>query len=328
MTTSTFYASTADGIIISTDTVYATSRAGSGLSANDAAVANQVGQDLVAADYLCKQLFISFDTSSIPDTDFITSATLAMWLTADNSTTDFTLDARIHNWGATLTTADFVAGADLAAKTLVGTLASSGIGATGAYKDFTNVALPANVSKTGTTYIMLASRNQSDSVAPTGQERLSFSMADETGTTQDPKLTIVHAPLTINQVTETDLAQPMRRNPLPFGQVTETDLAQPMTGRKTYAMGQPSETDLAQAFTRVKSWTLGQPSEIDLAQAFIWTLTAIPNPMFISEMNLQAAKHELALESNTVAHHAITAKNELALESNTVAHHTIAYPQR
>ena len=52
--------------------------------------------------------------------------------------------------------------------------------------------------------------------------------------------------VTVNQVSETDLAQPIvRAKSRAVGQTTEVDLAQPIVRLKTRAVGQPSETDLA-----------------------------------------------------------------------------------
>ncbi len=190
MTTTVFQGIAADGTIESSNATYSTARAGSSLSVQNSTVNNLVvGQ---ATGYGIDQAFIGFDTSSIPDTDEIISVSLELYLKVDGSTTDFVVEARLHDWGGTLTTADWVAGADLSGKTKLATLASSGIGATSAYKAFTSeTAFKANVSKTGTTYIVLCSKEQTDNSAPTANEYLSFENADQA---EYPKLTVVHAP--------------------------------------------------------------------------------------------------------------------------------------
>jgi CBS domain-containing protein len=53
-------------------------------------------------------------------------------------------------------------------------------------------------------------------------------------------------------------------------QITETDLAQAISRLKVKAIGQNTETDLSQTVTRVKSKAIGQNSETDLAQAIAW----------------------------------------------------------
>lgn len=185
MTTTVFAGAANAAIVYSTDVTYATARAGSSLAAlaNAATVGQQTG-------YTVYQVFIKFDTSSIPDGDEITSATLELYLGTDGSATDFVVQARLHDWGASVTTADWVAGADLSGKTLLATLDSNGIGATGALKAFTSdAAFKSNISKTGITYILLCSKEQVDDSAPTANEFLTF---DYQSAVAYQKLTVVH----------------------------------------------------------------------------------------------------------------------------------------
>lgn len=73
---------------------------------------------------------------------------------------------------------------------------------------------------------------------------------------------------TVNQATETDLAQPIAWAPKKrlLGQASEADTAQGVARLKAKAIGQPSETDAAQAATALKATALGQPGETDAAQ--------------------------------------------------------------
>lgn len=73
---------------------------------------------------------------------------------------------------------------------------------------------------------------------------------------------------TVNQVSETDLAQAVARlkNKL-LGLNAETDAAQAIARSKSKAIGQVSETDSVQAITRSKQKTVGQAEETDSAQA-------------------------------------------------------------
>lgn len=195
MTTSTFYSTSADGRIQSQSSDYVTCRAGSNLAATtDSSLNDVVGQKLSGSTYFCWELFLDFDTSSIPDTDVIDSVSLSLWLEDDLSTQDFTVQARLHDWGGTLTTADWVSGANLSTKTLLATLATNGIGSAGAYKAFTSdAAFVSNVSKTGTTYILLNSDRHSGSNWPSGEERVEFGM-QESG--HAPKLVVDHSAAT------------------------------------------------------------------------------------------------------------------------------------
>lgn len=72
---------------------------------------------------------------------------------------------------------------------------------------------------------------------------------------------------TINQVSETDTAQPIsRRKSKNISQVSESDIAQAMARAKQEAIGQVLETDLAQALSRIKTEIIAQVAENDLAQ--------------------------------------------------------------
>lgn len=178
---------------------YANARAGTAsfsLSGNPASV-GQVFFDFGGGDqfYDCVEQFVGFDTSSIADSDIVSQVVLDMYLTADNSTTDFTINARTKDWGASVTSADWVAGASLSGLTLLASLSTSGIGATGAYKTLTSQAafLTAPNIKTGTVFAVLSSSRLESGTTPTGEEYVQFSTSSESGTTQDPKLTITHS---------------------------------------------------------------------------------------------------------------------------------------
>jgi hypothetical protein len=194
MTTTTVYADTSDGKIISEDATYSTCRAGAALSQTTNATADRVGQ---LTGYECHELFFRFDTSSIPDTDTVDSAVFSLDGNTDASTTDFTMEARASAWGATLTTADWVAGADLGALTLLASLSTASYSA--GYMDFTSdAAFPANVSKTGYTELLVCSSRHRVGTAPTGNEYVVVTMADTAGTTTDPKLVVVHSVAAVN----------------------------------------------------------------------------------------------------------------------------------
>lgn len=186
----TYWASDTDGYVSSTNATYTTARSGSGLAANTTADL-RIGQSR-PKDYLVEEGFISFDTSGLPDDATIDAITLEMWLTTDSSTADFITEAREYDWGASLTTADFRAGANLSALTLMASINSSGIGATGAYKAFTSETafLSATNIKTGVVYLNLSSSEQRLNSAPTGNEFLIWESANTASTTNDPRITI------------------------------------------------------------------------------------------------------------------------------------------
>jgi len=188
MTTSTCYSSVDDGTVWSYDATYATAREGASQTAGPSI---SVGQD---NQFLIYEGFLDLDTSVV-GTDDVSAATLSLWLISDFSTTDFTVQARLYDWGAgAVASGDWVAGSALAGYTLLATRASSGIGATGAYKEFTSeAAFPANINKTGETRLILHSDRHSGANQPTNDEYMTFQDADYAGTTRDPKLVVVHA---------------------------------------------------------------------------------------------------------------------------------------
>jgi len=137
--------------------------------------------------------FLGFDTSSIPDTDTVSAAVLRVTSFMDASDTDFDIQARLRDWGTTVTTADYVPGASLSGLTLLGSYAtSSGFTGTTGY-DFSDTAMAANVNKTGSTRMLLCSSRTTGNNAPTTTEYVNIYSADYTGTTRDPKLTVTYA---------------------------------------------------------------------------------------------------------------------------------------
>lgn len=191
-TVTTVYASTADGQIQSLDATYANARSGAGtFVASDNLSTMQVGQSLSGV-YFVWEGFVSFDTTSVLS-DTVTAADVGLWLVTDNSATDFILEARAKAWlSGGLTNADFVAGASLGGQTLLASIDTNGIGSTGAYKTLTSQAALLTAIATGSVEMVLASSRQRNGDTPSGAEYLTLSTADETGSTQDPKLTITH----------------------------------------------------------------------------------------------------------------------------------------
>jgi hypothetical protein len=195
-TTTTIFSSTADGRIYCHDTTYPNAREGTAAVENvdttsASGGANWIGQNFTP-DYFCSEVFIDFDGSSMPDTDNISDGTLSMYGQFDQSDTNFTAEARLHDWGGSLTADDFVPGSVLGSKTLLATFATSAH-VNEAYNAFTSdAAFVGNISKTGITYIVLCSDRHRLGTTPTGLERVGWYLADEAGTTKDPKLVVNH----------------------------------------------------------------------------------------------------------------------------------------
>lgn len=197
--TLTAYGITADGAAYSAGSTYSTVRSGAAGVAIDGnggptATTDYIGQDLGnlvgAGVYWCGEGFFGWDTSSIGSGQTITAATASWYMVADYSTTDFTMNVYARDWGGTLETGDWVAGADLSGLTLVASKATSGIGSAGLKAWTSEAAFLTSVNPTGSTYVLMASSRHAAGTTPTGIELLQLQMADYSGTTQDPKLVV------------------------------------------------------------------------------------------------------------------------------------------
>lgn len=148
-----------------------------------------------AAGYECDETFLEFDTSGIPDTATIDSATLFLYGINDNSVTDFTLEVYAYDFGAAVTTADFRNSAALAALYAAGGLLASKSTAGGiadnAYTAFTSgAAFLAAINKIGNTRLIVASDRHRAVTTPTGQERIQWNLRTTSG--KEPKLVVAY----------------------------------------------------------------------------------------------------------------------------------------
>jgi len=141
--------------------------------------------------FYCYSGYLDFDTSSIPDTDEISAVTLSLYaINAEGS--PGALEVYAYDWGEELTFADWIAGADVAAMTLLASY--SGTWSGGAYRALTSeTAFKAAINKTGVTRLFLCTTNFRTGSAPTAKDGYTF-YATEKGTTYRPKLVIEHAP--------------------------------------------------------------------------------------------------------------------------------------
>ncbi len=211
MATVTIYSSSSDGYIMSEDSatpgVYADARAGTNnttFTAYSSSTYITVGQNYFTGSYStttydCYEGFISFDTSVLASAHLITAVTLALRGYNNGSTTDFEVEARIHDWGASLTTADYVAGASLSGKTKVATVNSSGYSSS--YMNFTSESgFASNLNLTGTTYIVLCSKEQTDNSAPTNGEYVGFYDQEYNPNSYTPKITVTYTDPVIKKI--------------------------------------------------------------------------------------------------------------------------------
>ena len=134
------------------------------------------------------ECFVSFDTHDV-GTGTVSSAVLS--ITSGGPYSNTTFQARLHDWGATLTTADWVSAPS--AKTLIAHYDMSGGWVVDTAYNFVDDAFAANVNKTGSTRLLLCTLGQATGEPPLGTYGGAMHSADYTGTTRDPKLTVTYA---------------------------------------------------------------------------------------------------------------------------------------
>ena len=196
MTVTTFFGTTSGGQIESYGaTVYADAYAGANLEELAAQVFSKIGQYVSGGNYSCFESFIDFDTQSIPDTDTVSAVAMVLEPYADNSATDFLIQIRVRDWGTSLTTADWVAGADLSALTLVAQLDTDTNWPVGNDRTMINFGtnFVDNINKTGSTRLILHSERHSLNTTPTGREDVDYKETETAGTTSDPYVSVTHA---------------------------------------------------------------------------------------------------------------------------------------
>lgn len=190
MATLTVYGDEADGYIQSEDATYLTARAGGGVLSVNTSSGTIPFQHWGPFDRT-RLPYIAFDTSPLGVTATISAAELSLYDASQNAASAYQLNVRLYDWGATLETADFIPGADMAANTLLAHLASASRIAND-WNTFVDDALPANVNKTGFTRMVLSSNLFEAGTEPVGTESWTFSSANEVDISQDPKLVITY----------------------------------------------------------------------------------------------------------------------------------------
>jgi len=147
-----------------------------------------------ASEYQIDRTFVLFDTSSIGDTDTITAATLDLYVTAvtnaDNDGDDYlALASSSPATNTALITTDF----NDVGSTEYGSVPDLGALTASAYNTITLTETGRNtISKTGVSKFSVREGHDMENVAPVDDNRVVASSADETGTSQDPKLTVTY----------------------------------------------------------------------------------------------------------------------------------------
>ncbi len=182
MATRVVYCVSTDGNLSSAaDTVYLTARSMASPTADTSSTTYTIGQQFnnVSVQYTCFEAFFGFDTTGFSG---VSSATISM----GGSASTRTWNIYQFDWGATLTTADAVAGASLSGLTKVAD--HSGTYNSGFYNDFADIALVANLNLSGVTRLLITSDDMDAGTIPLGFET---GTPDSSRGTKPPTLTIV-----------------------------------------------------------------------------------------------------------------------------------------
>lgn len=197
-TVTTFYANTDDGWMDSSDASFATARAGSGsFYVGDVSEDLAVGNTTSAGVFFLDQGYIRFDTSSIGDSDSIDAVELSLFqVNHDYNWAVGNHEARSgYTWsGSGVTSADWQDGTEYGALTLCATSAAGSMGSDSTYYAYTESGtnFRSAINKTGYTELVLCVSTFASGTAATDLGYGIFRRADNTGTTQDPKLVVTH----------------------------------------------------------------------------------------------------------------------------------------
>ena len=158
------------GYLRSTNASYAATRSGSSLTLNTAAT--RIGQAVASGNYYAYEYFCSIDTSEMPEEAIVRSVRLFLYGSADSSDDDFTGEARAYDWGESVTTDDWVPGANLGDCALIASWSSASYSA--AYNPFDGD--DASINAGGVTKMVLASAKLRTGTAPTKYEFVDFTV--------------------------------------------------------------------------------------------------------------------------------------------------------
>jgi hypothetical protein len=181
----TVYASTASGRIEAAGSTYLTMRAGAGLAAYTNPQYVYTGQLLDGGDFFLNALYLEFDTSEIAAGDTITGVAFAPYLwTGYGNNTPHVAEVYAYDWGAGVTTADWVAGDDIGdLGDLLASFDTTGLPlneSQAGWKTFTNEdAMLSAIVKGGTTRFLVICDRFRLGTEPSGPERVGWYLNQE-----------------------------------------------------------------------------------------------------------------------------------------------------
>ena len=209
--------STADGAVAFTNASWTTTQNGPGNSVSTTGNILLHATLTVVPNYIIRQGFLDFDTSSLGASAVVSAAALTLYADdAGKTDTDTTtLEWYSYNWGGTLENADF---RDCVPSTNITSLPKIAHLALSAWTDTADAAnnltadsgAVSSVNKMGTTY-MVGLLDRAYGSAPTGNNSMQFRSADEAGTTYDPLLTVTYTPAVVQPRPATVIRQAIQR---------------------------------------------------------------------------------------------------------------------
>lgn len=188
MTVTEFTPDAGDLSVYWSGTSYPTPTSSTGLS--DAAESYNIGQQSDGTNWVTYQTGLGFDTSSLAG-HMISAATLTFfvtWPTTWTGAQSFIVEVYAYDWGASIDTGDLRTAAQLNGLTMVASKATGY-----AYNDWTtfdDVALAANINKTGVTKLWMASSRWRNGNAPTTTPE--YTQFSSMNGANPPKLTVTH----------------------------------------------------------------------------------------------------------------------------------------
>lgn len=174
--------------------------------------------------YQILRTYLTFDTSSIPDGDTITAATISLAgrgnATSNGDTSSAQITASNPASNTTIATSDWT---NISNTSFSSMALSSWVNTDGVYNDFALDANGiANITKTGVSKFAWRNSRDVSNSAPTGSNALYAHSADVSGTSKDPKLVITHSaagPANVKTVNGIAIASVKTLNGIAIGSV-------------------------------------------------------------------------------------------------------------
>lgn len=193
-----------DGSVTASDPVFSTVRSASSGGSSDPSVASTVTQcSLYLGTYYVQRTFWPFDSSSLGSSATISSATFSLYgttTTADADSVSIGVIQTTQTDPTSLAVGDYD-NLTLNSPTEGATRISAASWNTAAYNDFAlNASGLSWIDKTGYTKLGCRISRDIDNSAPTGLNQMYEYTADQTGTTNDPKLVVTYSTTSIKDI--------------------------------------------------------------------------------------------------------------------------------